>query len=60
MEVVGKVAQEFGITKIRRPVENLREFLGNERGRSAVRHIRHKLSAAGAVRVVASGFEAIR
>jgi chitin disaccharide deacetylase len=57
MDVVGRVAQEFGITKIRRPVENLRdswETTWADRSRVST-----QIVAAGAVRVVASGFAAI-
>jgi predicted glycoside hydrolase/deacetylase ChbG (UPF0249 family) len=57
MDVVGRVAQEFGITKIRRPVENLRDSWGTTGAdRSSVST---QIVAAGAVRVVASGFAAI-
>jgi chitin disaccharide deacetylase len=57
MEVVGKVAQEFGIRKIRRPVENLRDSW--ETTRSHVQGVCKQIVAAGAVRVVASRFNAI-
>jgi chitin disaccharide deacetylase len=57
MEVVGRVAQEFGIRKIRRPVENLRDSW--ETTRSHVQGVSKRIVAAGAVRVVASRFDAI-
>jgi hopanoid biosynthesis associated protein HpnK len=57
MEVVGKVAQRFGITKIRRPVENLRDSWDTSRGE--VPSVSGQIVAAGAVRVVASRFGAI-
>jgi chitin disaccharide deacetylase len=57
MEVVGKVAQESGITKIRRPVENLRDSWETTRAESS--GVSKQIVAAGAVRVVASRFEAI-
>jgi hopanoid biosynthesis associated protein HpnK len=57
MEVVGKIAQEFGITKIRRPVENLRDSWETTRGDA--QGVSKQIVAAGAVRVVASRFEAI-
>jgi chitin disaccharide deacetylase len=56
MDVVGKVAQEFGITKIRRPVENLRSSW--ESTRKDAEGVSKQIAAAGVVRVVASGFEA--
>ncbi len=56
MDVVGKVAQEFGITKIRRPVENLRSSW--ESTRKDASGTSKQIAAAGVVRVVASGFEA--
>jgi len=58
MEVVGKVAQRFGITKIRRPVENLRDSWETSRGELQC-VVSGQIVAAGAVRVVASRFEAI-
>jgi chitin disaccharide deacetylase len=57
MEIVGKVAQEFGITKIRRPIEALRDSWETTRG--DVQGVSKQIIAAGAVRVVASRFEAI-
>jgi len=57
MEVVGKVAQRFGVNKIRRPVENLRDSWETSRGE--VQIVSGQLVAAGAVRVVASRFAAI-
>ena len=57
MEVVGKVAQKFGITKIRRPVENLRDSWETSRGE--IQSVSGQIVAAGAVRMVASRFEAI-
>ena len=57
MEVLGGVAQRFGITKIRRPVENLRDSWETTRGEG--RGLSKQMVAAGAVWVVASGFEAI-
>jgi hopanoid biosynthesis associated protein HpnK len=57
MEVVGKVAQRFGITKIRRPVENLRDSWETSRGE--IQSVSGQIVAAGAVRVVASRFETI-
>jgi chitin disaccharide deacetylase len=57
MEVLGKVAQEFGITKIRRPIENLRDSWETTRGDA--QGVSRQIIAAGAVRVVASRFEAI-
>jgi chitin disaccharide deacetylase len=59
MEVVGKVAREFGITKIRRPVENLRDSWETTRSGSDAQGVSKQIVAAGAVRVVASRFEAI-
>lgn len=56
MDVVGKVAQEFGITKIRRPVENLRSSW--ESTRKDASGTSKQIAAAGVVRVVASGFDA--
>jgi chitin disaccharide deacetylase len=57
MEIVGKVGQEFGITKIRRPVENLRDSWNSTRSDGS--GVSTQILAAGAVRVVASGFAAI-
>ena len=57
MEVVGRVAREFGITRIRRPIENLRDSWGTSRAENS--GISKQIVAAGAVRVVASRFEAI-
>jgi hopanoid biosynthesis associated protein HpnK len=55
MDVVGRVAQEFGITKIRRPVENLRSSW--ESTRKDAEGVSKQIAAAGVVRVVAAGFE---
>jgi hopanoid biosynthesis associated protein HpnK len=57
MEVVGKVAREFGISKIRRPIEDLRDSWETTRGENS--GVSKQIVAAGAVRVVASRFEAI-
>jgi len=57
MQVVGKVAQHFGITKIRRPVENLRDSW--QTTRSDARDVSKQLIAAGAVQAVASRFAAV-
>ena len=57
MEVVGKVARRFGITKIRRPIENLRDSWETSRGE--IQSVSGQIVAAGAVRVVASRFETI-
>jgi chitin disaccharide deacetylase len=56
MDVVGKMAQEFGIRKIRRPVENLRSSW--QTTRRDAEGVSKQIAAAGVVRVVASGFEA--
>src|ERR1700722_5121585 len=56
MDVVGKVAQELGVRKIRRPVENLRSSWHTTR-RDA-EGVSKQIAAAGVVRVVASGFDA--
>ena len=57
MEVVGKVAQEFEITKIRRPIENLRDSWQSTR--EDAQGYSKQIAAAGAVRVVASRFQSI-
>jgi hopanoid biosynthesis associated protein HpnK len=57
MELVGKVAQDFGITKVRRPIENLRDSWETTRGDT--QGVSKQIAAAGAVRVVASRFAAI-
>jgi chitin disaccharide deacetylase len=57
MEIVGRVAQEFGITKIRRPIENLRDSWETTRAENS--GVSKQIVAAGAVRVVASRFKAI-
>src|SRR5271154_4233440 len=56
-EVVAKVARSFGITKIRRPIENFRDSWETTRGHSE--GVSKQILAAGAVRVVASRFETI-
>lgn len=57
MQVVGKVAQHFGITKIRKPVENLRDSW--QTSRSDAHGVSKQLIAAGSVQVVASRFASI-
>lgn len=57
MQVVGQVAQHFGITKIRKPVESLRDSW--QTTRSDAHDVSKQLIAAGAVQVVASRFAAV-
>jgi chitin disaccharide deacetylase len=57
MNALGRVAREFGITRVRNPVENLRDSWRSNRsdGTNTVRN----LAAAATVSAVASGFRAI-
>ncbi|MGA7913850.1 MAG: ChbG/HpnK family deacetylase [Candidatus Acidiferrales bacterium] len=56
MEALGKVAKECGITRVRKPVENLRDSW--ETSLAGGKGISTQILAAGAVRAVASRFEA--
>lgn len=56
MEALGKVARECGITRVRKPVENLRDSW--ETSLAGGKGISTQILAAGAVRAVASRFQA--
>ncbi len=57
MNVLGRVAQEFGITRVRNPVENLGDSWRTTRGTGA--GLMKNLASAASVRAVASRFKAI-
>jgi chitin disaccharide deacetylase len=57
MEALGRVAREFGITRVRKPAESLRDSWGTSRGNGE--GISKQLVAAAAVRAVTPRFEAI-
>jgi chitin disaccharide deacetylase len=57
MNVLGRLARELGITRIRKPVENLRDSWKSMRSEGAVSPM--QLAASAAVRAVSSRFTAI-
>jgi hopanoid biosynthesis associated protein HpnK len=57
MNVLGRVASELGIARIRKPVENLRDSWKSMRGMAAASPM--QLAASAAVRAVSSRFTAI-
>jgi hopanoid biosynthesis associated protein HpnK len=57
MEALGKVAQECGITRVRKPIENLRDSW--ETSRAGGRGVSVQILAAGAVRAIAPQFTTI-
>ena len=57
MNALGRVAQETGITRVRNPVEDLRDSWRSNRSDGT--HTVRNLTAAATVRAVASGFKAI-
>jgi chitin disaccharide deacetylase len=57
MEALGKVAQECGITRVRKPIENLRDSW--ETSRAGGQGVSIQILAAGAVRAIAPRFRAI-
>ena len=57
MGALGLVAQEFGITRVRKPVENLQDSWRTSRGKNS--ELLKNLLLATAIRVVASRFPAI-
>jgi chitin disaccharide deacetylase len=57
MNVLGRLARELGITRIRKPVENLRDSWKSMRSEAAVSP--KQLAASAAVRAVSSRFTAI-
>jgi len=57
MEALGRVAREFGIMRVRKPAESLRNSWGTSRGNNA--GVSRQLAAAVAVRAITPRFEAI-
>jgi chitin disaccharide deacetylase len=57
MEALGKVARECGITRVRKPIENLRDSW--ETSRAGGQGVSMQILAAGAVRAIAPQFTAI-
>ncbi len=57
MEALGKVARECGITRVRKPIENLRDSW--ETSRAGRQGVSMQILAAGAVRAIAPQFTAI-
>jgi chitin disaccharide deacetylase len=57
MEALGRVAQEFGITRVRKPMEDLRDSWESSRGEGSV--ISKELFAAAAARAAAPLFHSV-